>query len=86
MKARKRERLRCWKSLVDWPDYPRLKGIMQGSECARNSAARVAAARFFWMLANGAATASQQTSAAVGKALARPLYRLVVAEAFVGES
>jgi hypothetical protein len=28
---------------------------------------------FFWMLANGAATASQQTSAAVSKALARSL-------------
>jgi hypothetical protein len=60
-------------SLVNWPVYPRLRGTMQGSECARNSAARVAAARFFWMLANGAATASQQTSAAVSKALARSL-------------
>ena len=28
---------------VDWPVYPRSKGTMQGSECARNSAARVAA-------------------------------------------
>ena len=50
-----------------------LEGHYAGSECARNSAARVAAARFFWMLANGAATASQQTSAAVSTALARSL-------------
>jgi hypothetical protein len=38
MKARKRkrERARC-SSLVDWPVYLRLRGTMQGSECARNS-------------------------------------------------
>ena len=40
--ARKRERVRC-SSLVDWPVYPRLKGTMQGSVWARNSAAHVAA-------------------------------------------
>src|ERR1700729_3568113 len=34
--TRKRERVRC-SSLIDWPVYPRLRRIMQGSEWARNS-------------------------------------------------
>ena len=37
--ARKRERVRC-SSLIDWPVYPRLRRIMQGSEGARNSGPR----------------------------------------------
>ena len=41
-------------------------GAQFGGACGR-------AARFFWMLANGAATASQQTPAAVSKALSRSL-------------
>ena len=41
--------------------------------CAQFGGACGCAARFFWMSANGAATASQQTSAAVSKALARSL-------------
>jgi len=36
LEARKRERVRC-SSLVDWPVYPRLRRIMQGSERARNA-------------------------------------------------
>ena len=39
LKARKRERVRC-SSLVDWPVYPRLRRIMQGSERARNAGRR----------------------------------------------
>ena len=34
LKARKRERVRC-SSLVDWPVYPRLRYIVQGSERAQ---------------------------------------------------
>ena len=34
--ARKRERVRC-SQLIDWPVYPRLRHIVQGSEHARNA-------------------------------------------------
>ena len=36
MEHGKRERVRC-SSLFDWPVYPRLRRIMQGSERARNA-------------------------------------------------
>ena len=53
--------------------YPRLKGTMQGSAWAQFGGACGCAARFFWVSADGAATASQQTPATVSKALARSL-------------
>jgi hypothetical protein len=40
--SKARERVRC-SPLIDLPIYPRLKGTMQGSERARNSAARAVA-------------------------------------------
>ena len=79
-----RERVRC-SSLVDWPDYPRLKGTMQGSECARNSAARVAAARSFGCWRTGPPPLPSRRRRQSVKPWRAP-YRLVVAEAFVGES